>query len=251
MRQPMIADRDKAQLKRIFRKDLTKEVTIRLFTQKPSPVTVPGRECRYCPETQQIMEELSALSPKVHLDVVDFYQEPQRAREAGATRIPAIILGAKGDSRAKFYGIPTGYGLGDDSGGHQAHVQGREPPEHEYQEEAAAGEPAGAHPGVHDSYRPRLSQNVPTGPRIRLGMSIRHVGRSGSAGVPGPWPGLRGEVGAGDGNQRTHQVCRSSHRVPVAGENAPSRDRRDADSKGRSRLAGPRLNQEKVACLKS
>ena len=112
MRQPMIADKDRAQLKRIFRKDLTKEVTIRLFTQKPSPVMVPGRECRYCPETQQIMEELSALSPKVHLDVVDFYQEPQRAREAGATRIPAIVLGANGDSRAKFYGLPTGYGLG-------------------------------------------------------------------------------------------------------------------------------------------
>ncbi len=112
MRQPLIADRDKAQLKRIFRKDLTKEVTIRLVTQKPSPVTVPGRECRYCPETQQLMEELSALSPKVHLKIVDFYQDARAAREMGTARIPAIVLGAEGDSRAKFYGIPTGYGLG-------------------------------------------------------------------------------------------------------------------------------------------
>ena len=112
MRQPLIADRDKAQLKRIFRKDLTKEVTIRLVTQKPSPVTVPGRPSgRYCAETQQMMEELSALSPKVNLETIDFYQEPQAARDEGAERIPAIVLGAKGDSRAKFYGIPTGYGL--------------------------------------------------------------------------------------------------------------------------------------------
>ena len=112
MRQPLIADRDKAQLKRIFRKDLTREVTIRLVTQKPSPVAVPGRPSgRYCAETQQMMEELSALSPKVNLETIDFYQEPQAARDEGAERIPAIVLGAKGDSRAKFYGIPTGYGL--------------------------------------------------------------------------------------------------------------------------------------------
>ncbi len=112
MRQPLIADRDKAQLKRIFRKDLTKEVTIRLVTQKPSPVTVPGRPSgRNCAETQQMMEELTALSPKVNLETIDFYQDAQAAREMGAERIPAIVLGAKGDFRAKFYGIPTGYGL--------------------------------------------------------------------------------------------------------------------------------------------
>ena len=111
MRQSLIADRDKAQLKRTFRKDLAKEVKVRLFTQKPSPVTVPGRECRYCAQTQQLMEELTELSPKVHLETVDFYQQSQTARDAGVVRIPAIVLSANGDSRVKFYGIPMGYEL--------------------------------------------------------------------------------------------------------------------------------------------
>ena len=111
MQQPIISGNDKAQLKRTFRKDLTKEVNVRLFTQRPSPVTVPGRECRYCAQTQQLMEELSALSPKVHLETVDFYQQPQLARDAGVVRIPAILLGSNGSSRVKFYGSPMGYAL--------------------------------------------------------------------------------------------------------------------------------------------
>ena len=111
MQQSLIADKDKAPLKRAFRKDLTKEVTVRLFTQKPSLVTVPGRECRYCAQTQQLMEELAALSPKLHLETVDFYQQPQAARDSGVVRIPAILLGATDSSRVKFYGIPMGYGL--------------------------------------------------------------------------------------------------------------------------------------------
>jgi glutaredoxin-like protein len=111
MLQSLIADKDKTQLKRAFRKDLTKDVTVRLFTQRPSPVTVPGRECRYCAQTQQLMEELAALSPKVHLETVDFYQQLQAARDSGVVRIPAILLGANGSSRVKFYGIPMGYAL--------------------------------------------------------------------------------------------------------------------------------------------
>ena len=111
MQQSLIADTDKTQLKRVFRKDLTKDVKIRLFTQKPSPVTVPGRECRYCAQTEQLMEELAALSPKVHLETLDFYQQAQTARDSGVTRIPAILLGANTSSRVKFYGIPMGYAL--------------------------------------------------------------------------------------------------------------------------------------------
>jgi glutaredoxin-like protein len=57
------------------------------------------------------MEELSALSPKLHLETIDFYQQPQAAREHGVERIPAILLDAGGSSRVKFYGIPMGYEL--------------------------------------------------------------------------------------------------------------------------------------------
>ena len=109
--QVLITNQNKSQLKRTFRKDLKNEVKLRLFTQKPSPVTIPGRECAYCLRTQQLMEELAALSPKLHLETIDFYQESQVASDQGVTRIPAIVMGDDGASRVKFYGIPLGYAL--------------------------------------------------------------------------------------------------------------------------------------------
>jgi len=109
MQQSMISDQDKAQLKRTFRKDLKGQVQLRLFTQKPSVIAIPGRECPNCPQTQQLIEELAALTPKINLETVDFYNEPQVAQDQGVTRIPAIVLSADGSSRVKFYGAPMGY----------------------------------------------------------------------------------------------------------------------------------------------
>ncbi len=115
VQQELINGRDKAQLKRTFRKDLKADVAVKFFTQKPSVVTVPGRECPYCQQTQQLMDELSGLSPKIVLETVDFYQESQTAQDYGISRIPAVAMGNTGsgsaDFRVKFYGIPMGYEL--------------------------------------------------------------------------------------------------------------------------------------------
>jgi len=109
--QPVISEQDKVQLKRTLRKELKAEVTVRLFSQKASLLTIPGRHCPNCPQTQRLLEELVGLSPKLHLEVIDFYDQPQVAREQGVARIPAIVLGADGFARVKFYGIPLGYEL--------------------------------------------------------------------------------------------------------------------------------------------
>lgn len=109
--QALIQDQQKAQLKRTFRKDLKAEVELRLFTQRQSPIAVPGRECRYCVQTQQMMEELTALSPKLHLEIVDIYSQPELAGDEGITRVPAIAFGEKGKAKLRFYGIPMGYQL--------------------------------------------------------------------------------------------------------------------------------------------
>ena len=111
--QALIPDQEKSQIKRTFRKDLKAEVYLRLFTQRPSPIAVPGRECRYCLQTQQMLEELAALSPKIHLDTVDVYAQPDLAREDGITRVPAIAFGLKeglqDGPKLRFFGIPMGY----------------------------------------------------------------------------------------------------------------------------------------------
>lgn len=111
--QGLIPDQEKSQIKRTFRKDLKAEVYLRLFTQRPSPIAVPGRECRYCFQTQQMLEELAALSPKLHLETVDLFAQPGLAREEGISRVPAIAFGlkkgAEGGPKVRFFGIPMGY----------------------------------------------------------------------------------------------------------------------------------------------
>ena len=105
---PIIPEGERNDLKRGFRKDLKKDVTIRLFTQGSSLLTIPGRECRYCPQTQQLMEELTSLSPKLHLEVYDFYSHAEEKAQYSVERIPAIVMGDDDNARLKFYGIPMG-----------------------------------------------------------------------------------------------------------------------------------------------
>ncbi len=109
--EPLIPAQEKSRLKRDFRKRLKGDVCLRLFTQRPSPIAIPGRDCRRCPQTQQLMEELAGLSPKLKLDMVDFYAEPELAREEGITRIPALVMAPESGGRARFFGLPSGYAL--------------------------------------------------------------------------------------------------------------------------------------------
>jgi thiol-disulfide isomerase/thioredoxin len=109
--QAFISDQDKAQLKRTLRKDLKANVRLKLFTQKPSRLAIPGRECPYCPQTELLMQELADLSPKLELDVVDFYAEPEVAQEYGVDKVPATVISDGSSGRVKFYGIPLGYEL--------------------------------------------------------------------------------------------------------------------------------------------
>ena len=107
----LIQDQQKTQLKRTFRKDLESDVEMRLFTQRPSPITIPGRDCKYCAETQQMLEELAQLSPKLHLEVVDILAHPELAEDEAISRVPALALGPKYKSKLRFFGIPGGYQL--------------------------------------------------------------------------------------------------------------------------------------------
>lgn len=107
--QDLIPPQERSRLKRDFRKHLRNEVRLRMYTQRPSPIAIPGRECRYCPEVQQLMEELAGLSPNLSLETVEFHIEPEKAREDGVARIPAVLVGPESGGRLRFYGRPMGY----------------------------------------------------------------------------------------------------------------------------------------------
>ena len=109
--QSLIQGQQRSQLKRTFRKDLKSDVEMRLFTQRPSPFTIPGRDCRYCAQTQQMLEELAELSPKLHLEIIDILSNPELAEDENISQIPALALGPKTKGKLRFFGLPGGYQL--------------------------------------------------------------------------------------------------------------------------------------------
>ena len=56
-----------------------------------------------------LLEELVALSQKIHLEVYDFVAEAEKAKEFGVDKIPATILSGKDEYKVRFFGIPSGY----------------------------------------------------------------------------------------------------------------------------------------------
>jgi len=109
--QDLIPSQEKPRLRREFRKRLKADIRLRLYTQRPSAIALPGRDCRYCPQTQQVMEELASLSPRIILETADFYLERQAAQDDGVDRIPAILVGPDTGKSLRYYGLPLGYQL--------------------------------------------------------------------------------------------------------------------------------------------
>ena len=87
---------------------LTGPVKIVLFTQGED---VP--ECETCADTRQLLQEVSALSDKITLEVHDFARETQLAEQYHIDKIPAVTILTGGDSPKDYgirlYGVPAGY----------------------------------------------------------------------------------------------------------------------------------------------
>ena len=114
----MIPLREQEYIKEKFSRELAGPVRIDYFTQRPSPLYVPGREeCAYCEDVRQMLEELDALSDKIKLTVHDFAQARQEASRLGVDKIPGIVIRGPANRAIKFYGMPSGHefpGLIDD-----------------------------------------------------------------------------------------------------------------------------------------
>ncbi|MBX5448956.1 protein disulfide oxidoreductase [Thermogemmatispora sp.] len=104
----LIGASDREKIRELF-KDLDGEVTITYFTQRESPLLIPGHECQFCKETRELLEEVASLSDKIHLQIKDFYRDEVQAKQLQIERIPAFILEGKARGRLRFFGIPAGY----------------------------------------------------------------------------------------------------------------------------------------------
>ena len=69
--------KDRETVAQRFDTELKRNVTLELYTQRSmGGLYVPGRECKTCGTTQEMMEELTALSSKLELEIKDYYGDP-------------------------------------------------------------------------------------------------------------------------------------------------------------------------------
>lgn len=107
----LLRDEDAAKLREIFEERLTGDVTLVHYTQQESRLIVPSAaQCPSCKDASTLLEELSATSDRITLEVHDFAAEIGEAEAAGVDKIPAtLVKGEQSDGRVRYFGLPSGY----------------------------------------------------------------------------------------------------------------------------------------------
>lgn len=98
----LLKDSHKEKIKE-FLKEMEDEVKILFFTQE--------MECDSCSQTHQFLSEISELHENLSLEIYDFIDDEDKAKELGIEQIPAITILDRDDKPTgiKFYGLPGGY----------------------------------------------------------------------------------------------------------------------------------------------
>ena len=106
----LISDADRSTIRTVFDESLSGDVEIVMFTERESPIIIPGKEpCEMCAQTQELLEEVAALSDKVALTVHDIASAKEQAFARGIDRVPAFVFEGAARGRVRFFGIPSGY----------------------------------------------------------------------------------------------------------------------------------------------
>jgi glutaredoxin-like protein len=88
------------------------------FAELKEPVQIvffgSRQNCDYCAETQQLLEEVTALSDKLALKIYDVHEDREAAISFQVEDAPAIVIAAKDGSEVtnlgiQFLGIPSGH----------------------------------------------------------------------------------------------------------------------------------------------
>jgi alkyl hydroperoxide reductase subunit AhpF len=102
-------DQDAAFVRRRFEQELVSDVTLEFFAPSLGGLTLPGQDAEMAEYARQILSEVAALSPKLHLNAHSLATEPEAARRFGVARTPATAIVGAQDYGVRFYGLPAGY----------------------------------------------------------------------------------------------------------------------------------------------
>ena len=104
-------------MEKVLNDQITKQIT-EAFAEVKEPVQVlffgSKDNCEYCNETQQLLEEVTALNDKVELSVYDMQEHQDVASKFNVTNAPGIVIAAKDGAEVtnlgiQFSGIPSGH----------------------------------------------------------------------------------------------------------------------------------------------
>jgi glutaredoxin-like protein len=106
MGKKLLNDQVVDQVKDVFDNQLNQPVEVLFFGQQ--------HDCDYCDDTRQLVEEVTAISPKLSLQVYDLDQHGEIASQYGVEKSPSLVLAAKNgadltDYGVRYLGIPSGH----------------------------------------------------------------------------------------------------------------------------------------------
>ncbi len=106
---PFLTDQDAKFIRERFAQELQHEVNLEFFTPSREGLALPGQDWETAEYTRQILAEVEALSPKLHLQVHSVLTEPEIATAYGIARTPATAVVGAQDYGIRYYGMPAGY----------------------------------------------------------------------------------------------------------------------------------------------
>jgi alkyl hydroperoxide reductase subunit AhpF len=106
----IISDQDQEFLRKHFEENITSSVEIIMFTERSSPLIIPGKQpCETCEQTEELLKEVAELSDNIDLTVHDIASAATQAAAHGIDRVPAFVLKGAARGQVRFFGIPAGY----------------------------------------------------------------------------------------------------------------------------------------------
>ncbi|MBE3576352.1 MAG: thioredoxin family protein [Limnochordales bacterium] len=109
----MLSEKDRQFVRDFFAKEMEGPVEMILFTASEAEMARAEAENPYLPQMQELMEELTELSPKLSLRLARTDTDPEVFTQYGVplSAYPVLALLGEGgkDYGIRFYGIPAGY----------------------------------------------------------------------------------------------------------------------------------------------
>ena len=104
---PILSEENQNEIKQMF-SEMAGDVHLQFFTQRESPIIMPGADCPTCSDTRELLQEVVALSDKLHLEVHEVSANGNPDHDI--QRIPALVISADGvRGKVRYFGLPSGY----------------------------------------------------------------------------------------------------------------------------------------------